>query len=223
MRIISVGMVLLSFSLLTASCKSARLRKEKAYAQLEQLQQGTLLVRLQTSTTKAERLRKAGYSEEAAEAIERQKETNEEIVRAFRQYYDYNKVYFFFSEDAGKVRDGQLADIALYNDEFLPVGAEAIDPPLFTASLGEAYDALYTTKQADGTVRKTAGTDGRSALVIQDRNLLPLEDPFPNSFLLGITGDNYATAVRSFQKSLENFELAAKKYELKKRYRTESK
>lgn len=165
--------------------------KYTTYHQINELKEGVLLVRLKTSKNSIEALRKVGKEKKANRLEEKQKQTNEAIVAAFQEKYDFSPVHFFFSDDSKHVRSGEWQQITFLNDHLLPdTTVQLKDLDVFTAEFGylqpqeNTYFSNYYRVPGDtsSTKRKRyyGGVDfGFSALLLMDQQLVQLIEPFP--------------------------------------------
>jgi len=144
------------------------LARQKSKEDIFALKEGVLLVRLASLDQRLEALIAQGREADAKRAEEEQRQHNLEIVRAFRNYFDYCRVEFFLSRDSHKVKKG--AWDCLFLDEDLQVdSSRTIDPlkPVYTAEFGSIGKG------------KVSGELDFAALVIMDQHFHILEKPFP--------------------------------------------
>jgi hypothetical protein len=161
-------------------------------AQIKELQQGVLLVRLQNKAYTIQALKDAGRADDAAKVEAKQLEINQEIVTAFREEFDFCPVYFFNSSDSKKVMAGNISEIGFLdkklevdtniscNNEFYYI-AEFSSIEQDTAGF---YDRSYLEWDEKGPEIKQYRSGGgpisnQKALVIRSRQFIQLKRPFP--------------------------------------------
>jgi hypothetical protein len=160
---------LLTFFLLTlvgfSACKSAKIRKQTADELAVGLQQGVLLVRLQTAERKAGTLRELGREDEAREVLAEQQAFNQRVREAFERNYDFSPVYFFYAPDSRQIREKRFYNI-LQDSREQPVDVDRVaGKPFLVAEFSE--------------VQSPAANAGLDALLVMDEQLEPLSMPFP--------------------------------------------
>jgi|GEM_PF-586603 len=90
-----------------------RLKRLHAIEDIEAMKRGNVLVRLKTSQPKIDALKKVGKTEKAEHTAKEQREENLEIVKAFREEFNFTDVYFFYSHQSEKVKNNDLKKIFL--------------------------------------------------------------------------------------------------------------
>ena len=136
-------------------------RKEIASNALVNLRNGTLLVRLNTSSKQLELLQKMGLTEKLEEVKKEQQNENKSIVEAFQNQLTFTKqVYYFYSENTPEVIDGRFIGILL--DTNLNPIKESININYFLIADFNRTENL-----------------GIPALVIYDSSLNQMPPPFP--------------------------------------------
>lgn len=178
-------------------------RRMEAKDQIRNLHKGALLVRLPTAQPLIGALNERGWNETIGEVSKALEINHREIVSAFKTYYSFSEVYFFYSNHSKEIRNGNFS--SLMNADLEVASFEKAD--LFSdyfiaefASLkpdtGRYYTGSAIVPDPNGGVRRVKrygdsgiGADFR-ALVIKDQNFVQLSDPFPYY-------------VRSFKKSFE--------------------
>jgi hypothetical protein len=166
--------------------------RQKAIAQINDLKNGTLLVRLHTSSNKIAAMKEAGKEKQAAKTLRKQQAENREIVTAFRSYFTFCPVMFFFSDNSEKVLQKNFSGIFL-NDSM------QIDSTLKPDETKNFFVAEFTYIEQDtgmyfshyNHVKDSTGNYsevknyyggpnvGFYALVIRDENFNQLDRPFP--------------------------------------------
>jgi hypothetical protein len=148
--------------LLTPFLLAAQSRKEQAALEIEQLKKGVLLVRLKTGSLQLKSLEDAGNKKEAEAYRNKLKTENEAIVTAFRSQFKFCPVFFFYSNNSEKVRNGDFLNYLL-NDELQPDSTMHIP----------ASDYYLTTEFGFTEKQQIQG------LVVMDRDFNQLRPPFP--------------------------------------------
>lgn len=145
-----------------------KLARQKANEDINQLREGTLLVRLSTREQSIAALEQEGYVEEARKMRMQQEKVNEAIMAAFRSYFDFCKVEFFLSQHSQKVRQGDWENLFL-GDSARVDSSIKINPlkPVYTAEFGNIRQG------------EVSGELNFAALVIMDQQFAMLEKPFP--------------------------------------------
>lgn len=154
----------------------AQKSRDNARTNITTIKTGALFVRLRTSELKITALKNKGMVKEAEEIRLAQLTTNKEIVAAFRQEYQFSKVYFFYSSHSNKIKEGNHKGYLL-NFELMPDSS-------FTGQnylIGE-FDESQNT-QID-------------AFIIKDKNYEQIKKPFP-AF---IKQTEYGVSTRSYNK-----------------------
>ena len=134
-----------------------------AYAQTEpevaikQLKEGALIVKLIVQEKKVEQLLKANKKELALQVQEEEKKQNEAIIQSFSSTYTFSPLYFIYSNDMGKLADGDASVLFDIN------GQPARKIP----------DSYIFVEFSESPVR---GIDG---LLVRDAKSYILNKPFP--------------------------------------------
>ncbi len=161
MKILNRNLIIFLLLISSGSFAQKKVKpKETSRANIVMLKTGALLVRLKTSDLKINALKSKGMEKEAEEIRLAQEVTNKKIVAAFRQDYQFSKVYFFYSSHSNKIKEGAHKGYLL-NFEMLPDSS-------FTGQdylVGE-FDESQNT-QID-------------AFIIKDKNYVQLKKPFPS-------------------------------------------
>jgi len=202
---------LLLGSLLLTNCKTYYARQDISWKEIETLKDGALLVRLQTSGNKIEKLKEAGELAKALETEKNQKQRNERIAEAFENYFDFCPVYFFYSDNSRKLKKGEFSGI-LMNSRFETVEATQLGPDAWLmAEFGQTQVSL---SEGGGVSR------GSIALVIKDRDFIQLQDPFPAYAGWSILKEaNEDSSVEKMNQDLHIFYNEAKRKKLKREFR----
>jgi hypothetical protein len=78
-----------------------------------------ILMMLHQSTNKIEALKKRGLSEDVAEVIATDEQTNQSIISDFAANFDYCPVYFFYDSSIDLIKQKAWSDIIFYDYEKL--------------------------------------------------------------------------------------------------------
>ncbi len=203
---------LLLGSLLFANCKTYYARQEISWQHIETLINGVLLVRLQTSRNKIEKLKETGQMEKAWDTEKTQKERNLRIAQAFETQFDFCPVYFFYSDDSKKVKKGAFSGV-LMDSHFETVEASPQLQP--EAWLMAEFGQTQVSLSEGGGVSR-----GSIALVLKDRNFNQLQDPFPAYTGWSILNEGYEnSSVEKMNQDLHIFYNEAKRKKLKREFR----
>lgn len=136
-------------------------KRELAHQNVLQLKEGALLVRLYTSESKINALKKLGQEKEAEEVIRNQMLENRAIYTSFSAIYDFSKVYFFYNTSSDQILKkefkGNLLNEKLEVDSLIDIDSEH-----------------YFIAEFDFTP-----STGLYALVIKDSEFEFLKKPFP--------------------------------------------
>jgi hypothetical protein len=141
-----------------------------------------LLVRLKTSENKIRVLKELGDTIQALRVAEEQRNANLEIVQAFKQYFNFCPVYFFYSTYSGQVKKGELTGYFL-NDRLEPDSSVRLDNKLYY--IAEFSVIEPDTFERDAGSRKLADEGAIAysrnieALIIRDQRFIQLSKPFP--------------------------------------------
>ncbi len=168
-------------------------KRTKSKDQIKQLNDGTLLVMLNTSGNKVNALRKTGKNEKA-NSIELQQETeNKFIIDAFNKYFTFCDVAFFYCENLKNIKNRKFSNVFL-NDSLIIDNSISIDTskPIFIAAFTSLeqdtmkyfshYSHRYDSNGDFGKVENfhTPSSDiNFKAIVIKDENFVQLNRPFP--------------------------------------------
>jgi len=138
-------------------------KPEQAKAQINQLLEGALLVRLQTKNKSITALREKGNDKLADKIEAEQRKYNLEIASAFKTLFDFCPVYFFYSDDSQKIRERQFDQVVFLSESLLP-----------DTEIKLTKDYFLTAEF--GTIE---GENAFGALIIKDDQFKELERPFP--------------------------------------------
>lgn len=167
-----------------------RTRRIRGKRQIKDLKEGMLLVRLKTSEKKIAAFEKRGDFVKAEKVKNMQRLENLEIVDAFKNYYNYSKVYFFFANETERILEGQWNGVFL-NDSLLR--DPSINPEKTSKWFIGEFDYLETdtarhwersyynrdTKRLEPVYWGTSADYYRRSFVVRDQNQIQLKRPFP--------------------------------------------
>lgn len=169
-----------------------KIKRAHSQQQIQELNDGLLLVRLKTSQPKIDALKRFGYEYKAMKVAKYQKEQNQAIVDAFKQNYSFSSVYFFYSDNTAKVKKGVFKNIFL-NDSLTLDSTIQIDTSkcIYTAELAhrqqdtfKLLDNYHTVVEDDFYETNDEVYYGGSdisfqAIIIKDLKFNQLTRPFP--------------------------------------------
>lgn len=171
-------------------------RNELATYYIKFLQEGSLLVRLQTKSRKIEILKRAGNIAAAEKVAKDQLKINLSIVKAFNDAFTFCPVYFFYSNDSKLVMTHELDKVKFLDKNLKP---KSIVPPenYLTAEFsiikedtvqnagGNRYvGGTYYERDSVGGIKEikyySGGTNmSFGALIIKSDQFIQLMKPFP--------------------------------------------
>lgn len=168
-----------------------RIAKANAMAQIQQLHDGVLLVRLQTRKLAISQLTEMGEIERAEQINSEQRLINHHIITAFRQNFTFCPVYFFYTDYTIAVKEGRINNVVFVNDSLLPDPSIKVGESSFlTVEFGNIVQD--TAKFVDRTYYKpgehgpephvamSGGTNmGFGALLVKSDQFVQLRRPFP--------------------------------------------
>ena len=103
--------------------------------QIIQLKESVLLVRLHTKKASIKALREIGKNYDADIVEKKQFAENIRIIKAFRHYYNFCDVYFFFSEYSNNIINKEFDKVIFINDSL--IDDTAINPDLSSFFIAE--------------------------------------------------------------------------------------
>jgi hypothetical protein len=122
-----------------------------------------LLVRLQTKHRVIESYRNSNNEKAAEKTFLKQNKLNQQILDAFDEYFNFCKVYFFFSDQSQNIQNREIDNIVFLDNKLQE--DKSIKPELTNFYIAEF-----------GVVSSETGLQG---LMIKDDNFKLLEKPFP--------------------------------------------
>lgn len=72
-------------------------------SQIDRLQEGTLLIKLNTQSERIEHRRSTGQVKKAQKLAEEVEQEHRKIIAAFKEHYTFSDYYFFLSDDSNEV------------------------------------------------------------------------------------------------------------------------
>lgn len=194
--------------------------KALSVMQINQLQNGALLVRLHTKAPSIDALRKQGNENKANKIERKQKEFNLAVRQAFLNHFDFCPTYFFYSEQSVAVRNKQFENVDFLNDSLQPDKSIIFSSSSFlTAEFGAIeqdtntyFKDYHYVAGAEGLERRTSyyggPTMGFGALVIKSDIFIQLCKPFPyyvRTFDSFIVKRRPKTVVKKMNKKLRKY------------------
>ncbi len=167
------------FILMLSHSNSFGQKREKAEAyedaliHHQEMKKGALLVRLKTQENKIKALKERGNTIEAANIEFNQHQENKEIIAAFKENFNFCKVYFFYSSDTKLVKKKQLEQVTFLGDSL-----EKIDTPKITTFYTAEFGNVDNTKQTQNS-SEISSSLGFAALYIMTDQFVQLKQPFP--------------------------------------------
>lgn len=198
-RIIIASALVFSAPVLIAQSKTESKKKsfhkqlqETSTAQINELKDGALLVRLKTNELAISALRKNGQSSQADAVEKRQAQINKNIIEAFHKEFNFCPVYFFYSNYSTTLKNKELDKVIFLNDSLQEDPAIKFKKSYFLiAEFGtvEQDTAKYVADRAlesDGnfSVQETktysgGPSFGYEGLLIRSDKFVQLRHPFP--------------------------------------------
>ena len=176
LRLLMFTILLISFS----NCKDINQRKDKVTIQLNELQEGTLLVKLPTFDAKISKLKEMGKFDEAKKVHAFNQQFHFDIIHSFSANFSYCDVYFFYSNHTEDIKRGEIKGKVFDSKR---KNIEKINTPLeqmFFAEFGQVHQEEIVVEK-DGKKIKVAGLGGKDALVLRTIEGIQPNRPFPYS------------------------------------------
>lgn len=178
----------------TTKGKNIGFRKQKrilAKKQINQLKDGSLLVRLQTKENSIAALRKIGKDKLAVKVETKQRNYNIGIISAFKTNFNFCPTYFFFSDYSQNIIERQVYKVAFLSDSLLADNTIKFNNQKFlTAEFGtieqdtaEYFSHSSYESDGNGSLKRVENYHGRphmdfAALTIKSDQLIQLRRPF---------------------------------------------
>lgn len=184
------------------------LKDDVAKAQIVELKNGALLVRLKTNSTKINILKSAGKYDLATQVERETYLTNKTIVRSFTKEFTFCPVYFFFSDYSDSVKHKSIEGI--FVDTTLALNSSIVCNKSFylIAEQGTIYESsLGFIPESSASLYSEKGTPTKEvAIVVKNRYYFQLHKPFP-FYQQGYDIKKYTTYVKKFNEHLTKFYL----------------
>ena len=157
------------------------LRFKVAYAQINLLKKGALLVRLKTNQRAITQLKKSGNIDLATNLEKETELVNKIIMSAYTKEFTFCPVYFFYSESSDSIRKNNLSgifvDSTLQNNSSIICNASfflvAELGVLYNSSLGLVPESLAKKATEKGNYSRDA------SIIIKNKYFIQLHKPFP--------------------------------------------
>ena len=199
--------ILLLGAILCSTCKAVQVQKSTSSDQIVQLRTGLLLVRLSTGLQKIETLKANKQAERAAREEKYIRMQNERIMKAFETHYDYSGVYFFDSQQAEQVREGNLENILRDYSGQMPASPVS--------------DSVFYLVASFSQLQEPAGSAGIPALIIMDNHFQQLAAPFPFSVRTALYGEEERAdrAVQLLNEQFHEYYIKSMKWRRKQEFK----
>lgn len=165
--------------------------KAKAKKDIQLLKNGVLLVRIHGRSQEINYYKKYNNFK-AAQNIENQtREFNKELIKAFKQGFNFCPVYFFEDTFSMQVLNGNLDKIIFYTDSLVQdTSIRVTNSTYYIAELGvtEGDTSAYRSDYYIDSDEEGTGKEKRlykeenlnvTAFVIRDKSFVMLHEPFP--------------------------------------------
>ncbi|HRG53901.1 MAG TPA: hypothetical protein PLL00_13790 [Bacteroidia bacterium] len=166
--------------------------KETSTAQIHQLKNGALLVRLKTNELAISALNKNGQSSKAEAVEKKQAQINKNIIAAFKKEFNFCPVYFFYSNYSTAIKNREFDKVIFLNDSLQSDATiKFVQPNFFIAEFGtvEQDTAKYVADRilepnGNFSVKETktysgGPSFGYEGLLIRSDQFVQLRHPFP--------------------------------------------
>jgi hypothetical protein len=158
-----------------------KLRYKVAYAQINLLKKGALLVRLKTNNRAITKLKAAGNIDLATNLAKETELENKIVMSAYKKEFNFCPVYFFYSDFSDTIRKGILTGVFL--DSNLTINPSiackasffliAEQDGIYNSSLGIIPESFAKHASENGSYARDAG------IVLKNKYFLQLNKPFP--------------------------------------------
>ena len=158
-----------------------KLRHKVAYAQINLLKKGALLVRLKTNSRAITKLKAAGNIDLATNLAKETELENKIVMSAYKKEFDFCPVYFFYSDFSDTIRKGLLTGIFI--DSTLNINPAIVchatffliaeQDGIYNSSLGIIPESFAKQASENGSYGRDAG------IVMKNKYFLQLNKPFP--------------------------------------------
>jgi hypothetical protein len=149
--------------------------------QIKQLKNGALCVRLHNNKTLIDGLKKMGKADLAAQKELEFLAINKNIVMAFTRYYNFSKVYFFYSTSSDTLLKGARSGIFLDTNLVVDPKIEMKETFYLLAEHDDAYNSSigFVPEDTARFIKETGNPSKEAAMVIKNKYGHQLKDPFP--------------------------------------------
>jgi len=158
-----------------------KLRYKVAYAQINALKKGALLIRLKTNYRAISKLKSVGNYDLATNLEKETELENKIIMSAYKKEFTFCPVYFFYSESSDSIRKNNLSGI--FVDTTLQVNSSIVcnssfflvaeQDGIYNSSLGLVPESLAKTARESGSYSRDA------PIVVKNKYFIQLHKPFP--------------------------------------------
>lgn len=158
-----------------------KLRYKVAYAQINALKKGALLIRLKTNNRAISKLKSVGNYDLATNLEKGTELENKIIMSAYKKEFTFCPVYFFYSESSDSIRKNNLSGI--FVDTTLQVNSSIVcnasfflvaeQDGIYNSSLGLVPESLAKTSREKGSYSRDA------PIVVKNKYFIQLHKPFP--------------------------------------------
>jgi hypothetical protein len=158
-----------------------KLRYKVAYAQINALKKGALLIRLKTNNRAISKLKSVGNYDLATNLEKETELENKIIMSAYKKEFTFCPVYFFYSESSDSIRKNNLSGI--FVDTTLQVNSSIVcnasfflvaeQDGIYNSSLGLVPEPLAKTARESGSYSRDA------PIVVKNKYFIQLHKPFP--------------------------------------------
>ncbi len=207
---------------LLTSCSNYFNRRLTAFEHIEQMDGGILLVRLRSFEDKKNAFEQLGKIKKAEKLDDFIEEKNLIIVKAFKSYFDFSQIYFFYPQDSKAIKNKDFDSAALFDNNLKRLkDVSLLNNGFHIASFGNIYEDVILDENQE---RVIGGTSGLFGLYLMDDALIPLSKPFPTNVYIGIIDDKKTEfhinkAVHKLNAQLKDFALYTKRKRLRIRSR----
>ncbi len=169
-----------------------KLRRRLAKKRISQLREGVLLVRLKTSQSKIDALRRYNFHDKADQTEILQRKENQQLIQAFKQQYTFSEVRFFMSHHSKQVRNKNFEGIFVNEDLeidsniaiFNPKNAFVAEYALIENDTNQYFSHYQWMSTGNfAQVKVPVFYHGKKnnfmALVVKDQQFRQLDKPFP--------------------------------------------
>lgn len=132
---------------------------KNAHDAIVMLKRGALFVKLKTSDNAINGLIERGRKDEAERLRSSQALENSETMQAFKKNFSFCKIYFFYSTNSAKIKDGNYKGCLI--------------------NTSNEIDSSFTGSDYLIGEFNTSATNRIEAFIIEDKNFDQLKSPFP--------------------------------------------